>query len=135
MEYYERIKHLRIKQGLTQEELAHKVGYKDKTAVNKVELGLRDIPQSKICAFADALGVSASYLLDGSPKGYNLNLNEQEYKLIMELREHRELNEEQLTKMFNKIIKHKVENKTISNPIDTNETLHYEIRVKQFLKD
>ena len=49
--------------GLTQEELANRVGYKTKTAVNKIELGKRDLPQKKIAAFADALGVTPGHLL------------------------------------------------------------------------
>lgn len=56
-----------------------------------------------------------------------------EQKLIKELREHREINPKELETMFNKILKHKVDNDTLSNPIDTDEIMHYEIRVKQFL--
>lgn len=49
--------------GLTQEELAVRVGYKTKSAINKIELGIRDLPQKKIAAFADALGVTPGHLL------------------------------------------------------------------------
>lgn len=49
--------------GLTQEELAVKVGYKTKSAINKIEMGLRDLPQKKIAAFADALGTTPSHLM------------------------------------------------------------------------
>ena len=35
----ERIKNLRKEKGLTQTELAHKIGYKDKTALSKIERG------------------------------------------------------------------------------------------------
>lgn len=65
MDIYARIKELRNIKKLTQTELAHKTGYKDKTAIAKIEAGKIDIPQSKIKAFADALGCSVSYLLDG----------------------------------------------------------------------
>ena len=41
---------------------AFKVGYKDKTAIAKVEAGKVDLPQSKIYAFAKALGTTISYL-------------------------------------------------------------------------
>ena len=65
MTIYERIKFLREQAGLSQQELAEKVGFKTASAVNKIELGLRDINQSKIKAFATALGVKPSYLMDG----------------------------------------------------------------------
>lgn len=62
-----------------------------------------------------------------------MEVTRDEQKLIKELREHRELNPRELEIMFNKILKHKVKNDTLSNPIDTDEIMHYEIRVKQFL--
>lgn len=131
MTYYERIKQLRISKGMTQEELAHKVGYSDKTAVNKVEMGLRDIPQSKICAFADALGVTASYLMDGDVKK-DLVLTDDECRLIMELREHKDIDAHRLEIMFNTILRH-IQEQNTSNPINVTEPLHYEIRLQQFL--
>lgn len=57
-----RIKALRELRKLSQTELAEKVGYKDKTAIAKVEAGKVDLPQSKIYAFAKALGTTISYL-------------------------------------------------------------------------
>ena len=53
---YDRIKSRRTELGLTVEELAHKMGYKDKSSISKIENGKADIPQSKIAAFADGLG-------------------------------------------------------------------------------
>ena len=58
-----RILELRKQAGLTQQELANKIGYKSKSAINKIELGLRDISQSKIVLFANALNVSPAYLM------------------------------------------------------------------------
>lgn len=62
-----RIRELRIKRGMTQEELARAVGYNSptsKSTINKIESGHSDIAQSKIRLYADALGVSVSDLLD-----------------------------------------------------------------------
>lgn len=53
----------RKRAGLTQEELAGRVGYKTKSAINKIELGIRDLPQKKIATFADALGVTPGHLM------------------------------------------------------------------------
>lgn len=63
MEMHENIKFLREKLGLSQIELALKVGYKDRSSVAKVESGGVDLPQSKIAAFASALGVTPAELI------------------------------------------------------------------------
>ncbi len=63
MTIYDKIKFLRESLGLSQQELAEKVGFKTASAVNKIELGLRDINQTKILAFAKALGTTPGYLL------------------------------------------------------------------------
>lgn len=49
--------------GLTQEELAKKMGYKSKSTINKIELGINDIPQSKIAKFAEVLGTTPAFLM------------------------------------------------------------------------
>lgn len=57
-----RIKNLREDKKMSQTTLAELVGYKDKTAIAKVEAGKVDLPQSKITAFAKALNTTTSYL-------------------------------------------------------------------------
>lgn len=59
----EKIKQARIAKGLTQEELAEKLGYKSRSSVNKIETGGRDIPRSQIKKIADVLDVSPVSLL------------------------------------------------------------------------
>lgn len=49
--------------GLTQEELAKIMGYKSKSTINKIEMGINDIPQSKIVKFAKALNTTPAYLM------------------------------------------------------------------------
>lgn len=49
--------------GLTQEELALKMGYKSKSTINKIEMGINDIPQSKIAQFAEALSTTPAYIM------------------------------------------------------------------------
>lgn len=63
MTIYDRIKYLRENANMSQQELAEKVGFKTASAVNKIELGLRDINQTKILAFAKALETTPSFLL------------------------------------------------------------------------
>lgn len=57
-----RIKNLREEKKMSQSTLAELVGYKDKTAIAKVEAGKVDLPQSKIIAFVKALNTNTSYL-------------------------------------------------------------------------
>ena len=63
-----RIKDKRIELNMTQEELAKKVGYTSRSSINKIELGLVDLPQSKITMIAQVLDVSAAYLMGLSIK-------------------------------------------------------------------
>ena len=51
---YERIRKLRIQAGMSQDDLAHALGYKDRSMITKIESGKVDISQKKIIAFADA---------------------------------------------------------------------------------
>ena len=60
----DKIKNRRLQLGWTQEELADKMGYKHCSSINKIEMGINDIPQSKIAKFAEVLDVSIPYLLD-----------------------------------------------------------------------
>lgn len=60
---YKRIKKRREELKMTQEELAEIMGYKSRSSINKIELGLNDLPQSKIIEFATALKTTPSYLM------------------------------------------------------------------------
>lgn len=60
---YDRIRSRRIELGLTVEDLANKMGYKDKSSISKIENGKADIPQSKVLAFARALNTTTAYLM------------------------------------------------------------------------
>lgn len=59
----ERIKEARTKKGLSQTELAEKLGYKSRSSINKIEVGGRDIPRSQIVRIAESLDVTPSYLM------------------------------------------------------------------------
>lgn len=63
MEIYQRIKALRERRGLSQEDLANLLGYKDRSTIAKIEKGINDITQSKIIAFAQALNTTPAYLM------------------------------------------------------------------------
>ena len=58
-----RIRDRRIQLGMTQEELALKIGYKTRDTICKVENGKNAIVQSKLIELAKALNTSTDYLL------------------------------------------------------------------------
>ena len=60
------ISRIRKDLGLTQEELAKLMGYKSKSTIHKIELGINDIPQSKIVQFAEVLGTTPAELMGWS---------------------------------------------------------------------
>ena len=66
-----RIKARREELGLTQRELAARLGYSGHTTLARIETGRTDPPQSRIVAIAKALDVAPGYLLGGSstPEG------------------------------------------------------------------
>lgn len=59
-----KIKSRRIELGMTQMDLAKKMGYKSKSTINKIELGINDINQSKMVKMAHVLEVPVEYFID-----------------------------------------------------------------------
>lgn len=56
------IKDLRLKKGLSQIQFARMLGYRDRTAISKLESGENHIPPSRVAEVAEKLGVSEKYL-------------------------------------------------------------------------
>ena len=67
-----KIKERRMELGLTQEELAAKMGYKSKSAINKIELGVNDVSQSKVVKLAEALHTTPAHLMGWDKEPENL---------------------------------------------------------------
>lgn len=63
MRIYNNIRRRRQALGLSQEELANKLGYKTKSMICKIEAGMVDLPLSKVVAFANALNTTPVELL------------------------------------------------------------------------
>ena len=53
--------------GITQEELANRLGYKNKASIGKIENGNNEVPVSMALKIADALGCDVMNLLHESP--------------------------------------------------------------------
>lgn len=60
----DKIKKRREELGISQEELAKRMGYKSRSSINKIELNLSDVPQKKVVEFANALNTTISYLMN-----------------------------------------------------------------------
>ena len=63
MNTYEIIKQLRQQMHMSQDELAKKTGYSDRSSIAKIEAGKVDLSESKISLFASALNVSPAQLM------------------------------------------------------------------------
>lgn len=72
----ENLKKLRTSRGMSQEELATKLGYTNRSSINKIELGINDMPRSKIEEAAKVLNVSPLELFKNEPLEENTVLEE-----------------------------------------------------------
>lgn len=59
----DKIKKRRIELGMSQDELAEKMGYKNRSTIAKIENGVNDVVQSNIVRFSEALNTSVAYLM------------------------------------------------------------------------
>ena len=64
----ERIKRRRMELGMSQETLAKKIGYSSRSSINKIELDVQQLRQSKIKAIATALNTTTSYIMGWDEK-------------------------------------------------------------------
>ena len=88
LEIYKRMRARREELGISQEELAKRMGYKSRSSINKIEKGENDIPQSKIVAFAQALRTTPAALMgwEQSPASDDLpDLTPKDEREIMHL--------------------------------------------------
>lgn len=74
MTMYDRIRERRIELGMTQDDLAKAVGYKDRSMITKIEAGSVDLSQTKVAKFAEVLNVTDAYLMGWEEKAV-LDLN------------------------------------------------------------
>lgn len=73
-----RIRFLRVRKGLTQEQLASAMGLKNRDSISKIELGKQDISTQQISLLADIFDVSISYLLFGQVDKEEITLEDME---------------------------------------------------------
>ena len=59
----EKIKERREQLGMSQDELAERMGYKSRSTIAKIEKGVNDVVQSNIVKFAEVLLTTPAYLM------------------------------------------------------------------------
>ncbi|MDY5221980.1 MAG: XRE family transcriptional regulator [Lachnospiraceae bacterium] len=67
LKLYENIRALRKARKMSQEELASRTGYTDRSSIARIEAGDIDLSQSKIQLFADVFGVTPTQLMGDLP--------------------------------------------------------------------
>lgn len=77
----DRIRLKREQLNLSQDELAKRCGYADKTSISKIENAGNDITLKKIRRIATALGVSHSYLMGWEDESINSDILADESKV------------------------------------------------------
>ena len=73
-----RIRFLRVRKGMTQEQLASAMGLKNRDSISKIELGKQDISTQQISLLADIFDVSIPYLLFGQIDKEEITLEDME---------------------------------------------------------
>lgn len=72
LKLYHNIKKYRLTQKISQEVLAEKMGYSDKSMISKIENGKVDMSYSQILKCAEIFGIPADALMGFSiPEAYN----------------------------------------------------------------
>ena len=87
MNLYQNIRTRRIEIGMTQEELAEKLGYCGRSMITKIEAGKVDLTQSRILAFAKALDMDPGDLMGWEDEPYVAKTTPAEYNLLQRFRD------------------------------------------------
>ena len=77
------IREKRLALGWTQEELAQRLGYKDKTAINKIETNKNGISSKKLAHFAEVLGCDPAELIADIPHKKHLPTHILKYAALL----------------------------------------------------
>lgn len=108
MEMGMKIKELRLKRGLTLEQLGDRVGV-GKSTVRKWESGMiANMRRDKIAKIADALGVSPAYLMgwdENSPAIEQIHLTSEEEILVTEYRQLSDINKNKVTERIDELLR------------------------------
>lgn len=75
----QRIKERREELKMSQETLAHKLGYVSRSSITKIEKSAYKLPQTKIKEIADALGTTPAYIMGWEDESFIINSSPPDY--------------------------------------------------------
>ena len=94
----ERIAKYREEKGLSQEELAHLLGYKSRSTINKIETGQRDVPRKMIAQLSIVLNVNSLDILGENEKSPSLTDKREALSNMLE-----NMTENEIDELYNKL--------------------------------
>ena len=94
----ERIAKYREEKGLSQEELAHLLGYKSRSTINKIETGQRDVPRKMIAQLSIVLNVNPLDILGENEKSPSLTDKREALSNMLE-----NMTENEINDLYNKL--------------------------------
>ncbi len=103
----ERVRARRNELGLSQEELAKKLGYTSRSTINKIENGTNDVVQTKVVEFAKALETTIGYLMAWDETSEWMkdmlipDINDMEKEVIKALRKSDTLTKQMVLRLLN----------------------------------
>jgi hypothetical protein len=99
----EKVKLKREELNLSQEELAEKMNYKSKTSIHKIEVGITDLPLSKVKELAAVLKTTPAYLMGWEEDKSDVDLDKSDdFKMVA--RDYNKLSEDK-KKLFKSMMK------------------------------
>ena len=103
----DRIKQRRMELHMTQQELAERLGYRDKSSIAKIEAGVNSLTMPMVEKFADTLDCTGPYLMgwteeDDTPKGINIEVTDNELVLLQNFRNADDVTRQIVEKILNK---------------------------------
>ena len=100
MELADRVKLKRKELGLTQDELAKRMGYKSRVSINKIEMG-RPVTQKIIVRLAEVLNTTPSYLMGWEENEKENDINLEIGNNLKHIRESKNISTEEMAMEFN----------------------------------
>ena len=100
LKLYDRIRSRREELGMTQDELAQKMGYKSRSTIQKIEKGENDIVQSNIMRIAEALNTTPEYLMGWVSSGDVIVRDEGSKKFLKDFQKLNDSNKQQITNII-----------------------------------
>lgn len=106
MNFGERVKQRRMELKMTQQELAEKLGYRDKSSIAKIESGVNSLTMPMVEKVASALDCTGPYLMGWTEgeeqRGINIEVTDEELTLLQTFRKSDDVTKDIIRKILTK---------------------------------